>query len=486
MDADTAPFRWENATPRSRACVRARAFLAGLGGSASRALFGAPHLFLRPFLLLSVRSVPSGLGLPCLCCFLVFFLPSCALPLSLAFRVFLGLGVLWSFPPLSFVSLFFPSPLRVCLVFFLGFFASLFFLVLCWLCGAGCVVGCGACWCVLLWALRFGGSRCALALYCSVPLVCASPFCFVACCVVSARWRRAGGVALPLAASGCCRLGVARPSPPALVAGGFFLLRRVCAGCAPLPQQQVVLSCVVVCRASCGVVLRSVVCFVLCPLLCGVLVFLRRVVLGLVVLLLWYFAAFSAGLFLRCSLPFRGAPGYFCFCALLVRCCAGVPASLLSVRCSLAPAALAGVLCCCLLCLRVGCRAWLSSVVSWWVLVTPGVVFRWCAVVCPSVPCCAVLLPVVPPGIVWFRFALFSAVVWCVLSLSDVLGSCVFGRCVLECLAGLCVFCCGVSLRGVVRRSRGGPGHGTLRWTRTSKHAGKALRSQGHHHARVM
>ena len=35
-------------------------------------------------------------------------------------------------------------------------------------------------------------------------------------------------------------------------------------------------------------------------------------------------------------------------------------------------------------------------------------------------------------------------------------------------------------------RSCGGPGHGTLRWTRTSEQAGKALRSQGHHCARVM
>ena len=31
-----------------------------------------------------------------------------------------------------------------------------------------------------------------------------------------------------------------------------------------------------------------------------------------------------------------------------------------------------------------------------------------------------------------------------------------------------------------------GPGHGTLRWTRTGEQAGKALRSQGHHYARVM
>ena len=38
----------------------------------------------------------------------------------------------------------------------------------------------------------------------------------------------------------------------------------------------------------------------------------------------------------------------------------------------------------------------------------------------------------------------------------------------------------------VLTRSRGGPGHGTLRWTRTSEQAGKALRSQGHHCACVM
>ena len=38
----------------------------------------------------------------------------------------------------------------------------------------------------------------------------------------------------------------------------------------------------------------------------------------------------------------------------------------------------------------------------------------------------------------------------------------------------------------LVTRSRAGPGHGTLRRTRTSKQAGKALRSQGHPHARVM
>ena len=44
----------------------------------------------------------------------------------------------------------------------------------------------------------------------------------------------------------------------------------------------------------------------------------------------------------------------------------------------------------------------------------------------------------------------------------------------------------GIGWWAVVTCSRGGPGQGTLRWTRASKQAGKALRSQGHHHARVM
>ena len=119
-------------------------------------------------------------------------------------------------------------------------------------------------------------------------------------------------------------------------------------------------------------------------------------------------------------------PGRFCFCALPVRCCAGVPAPLLSVRCSLALAGLAGVLCCCLLRLCVCCWAWLSPVVSWWVLVAPGVVSRWRAVVCPRVLCCAFMLRVVPPGVallcaVLFRFATFGAAARCVVSWGAVL-----------------------------------------------------------------
>ena len=140
--------------------------------------------------------------------------------------------------------------------------------------------------------------------------------------------------------------------------------------------------------------------------------------------LLFLFFSLLVAIVSCCSPLVRGSgpvPGRFCFCALPVRCCAGVPASLLSVRCSLALAVLAAVLCCCLLCLCVCCWAWLSSVVSWWVLVAPGVASRWRAVVCPWLLCCAVLLHVVPPGVallcaVLFRFAPFGAAARCVVS----------------------------------------------------------------------
>ena len=87
-------------------------------------------------------------------------------------------------------------------------------------------------------------------------------------------------------------------------------------------------------------------------------------------------------------------PSGFCFCAPPVRCCAGVPASLLSVRCSLVLAGLAGVLCCCLLCLCVCCWAWLSSVVpcgSWWLLVSCLGGVLWFVPGCCAVPCCCSL-----------------------------------------------------------------------------------------------
>ena len=215
--------------------------------------------------------------------------------------------------------------------------------------------------------------------------------------------------------------------PVVLRVPGGAVLPRVFAGCPPPPRR---LWCPLLCFVVPRIVWRrGLWCvFVMCPVVCGVLVSgqvlapccLARCGAGpcCAVFVLLCCPA------LLCSLLVLGSglvPGCFCFCALLVRCCASVPASLLSVRCSPALAAPAAVLCCCLLCLRVCCWAWLSSVVSWWVLVAPGVVFRWCAVVCPWVLCCAVLLCAVPPGVaslctVLFRFAPFGAAARCVVS----------------------------------------------------------------------
>ena len=109
VDANTAPFGLEDATPESRGCVRVRAFLAGSGGPASWARFGAPHLYLWPFLLLSLSArPPAGWGCPACVVSGFFFSPLlCACLVSgipcFPALVALGLGVLWSFPPPSFV-----------------------------------------------------------------------------------------------------------------------------------------------------------------------------------------------------------------------------------------------------------------------------------------------------------------------------------------------------------------------------------------------
>ena len=157
------------------------------------------------------------------------------------------------------------------------------------------------------------------------------------------------------------------------------------------------------------------------PVLCPVAL-CRRVVLCCGSLSPFFFLFFPLLVALvSCCSPL--VPGGFRFCALPVRCCAGVPAPLLSVRCSLALAGLAGVLCCCLLCLCVCCLAWLSFVVSCWVLVAPGVVSRWRAVVCPWVLCCALcrLACVALLCAVLFRFAPFDAAARCVVSWGAVL-----------------------------------------------------------------
>ena len=223
--------------------------------------------------------------------------------------------------------------------------------------------------------------RCCAALcWCPFVVLCASPvLCLVA--VVAGSWSRClFGVSWWLWLPGV----VVWWCVSALVPVSGLAVAR-CLPCV------VLLPCVV----SCGVVVP-----------CGAVLWCP----------VFFFLFFSllVALVSCCSLlvlSFGPFPGRFCFCALPVRCCAGVPASLPSVRCSLALAGRAGVLCCCLLCLCVCCLAWLPSVVSWSVLVAPGVVSRWRAVV----------LRVGPPGVallcaVLFRFASFGAAARCVVS----------------------------------------------------------------------
>ena len=408
--------------------------LAGSGGPASRACFGAPHLSfgLSCFALCLFGSLRAGVALFVVVvgfcfffCFAFPFLPLAAPPLCPALRVFwprvpwalvscrpppshppsvrpvvsrfacfpawgaLGLGDLLP-PRLLFFCFFCPPPSPFSLVFLASrlplasapppFFFSvllLFFPAARLLCVFWGVVLCVPCP--------------ARSLCCARRLCCFWGLVLLVAGVAAFCWGSAGG-------SGC----------PALSFGGVC---QLWCPCLVWPSLGVL-----------PVVSRSPV---LCPVALCCRVVLCRGALSSFFLFLFLLVALVS----CCSPLVLGSgpvPGHFCFCALPVRCCAGVPAPLLSVRCSLALAGLAGVFCCCLLCLCVCCWAWLSSVVSWWVLVAPGVVSRWRAVVCPWVLCCAVLLRVVPGGVallcaVLFRFAPFGAAARCVVSWGAVL-----------------------------------------------------------------
>ena len=150
--------------------------------------------------------------------------------------------------------------------------------------------------------------------------------------------------------------------------------------------------------------------------------------------------------------------GRFCICALPVLCCVGVPASLLSVRCSLALAGLAGVLLpvvfvCLLLGLAVLCCLLVGPGGSW-CRGLGGVL--WCVPGCCAAPCCCALCRLALRCCALCCFVLLRLVlpgaVLCPGALSVVRGSCVLWCRVLSCPSALCVFCCGVSLCGVVRR----------------------------------
>ena len=575
VDADTAPFGSEDATPGSRVCVRVRAPLGRVGRAGLPVAFWCASPFpLAGLGALFVCLAPSRLGLPCLWLLLCFFFsfPWCPPAVSgvpcFPARGASGLAVFWSSPPapplLFFFLLFFPvgapvvsgvpcfpargalglascPPARPLLFFlFFSFFsppshppafffclpcscflfvfvlfcflfpsASSFFsfAVLCRLCGVGaglCVLGCGAWWCVLLWALCPGGGRFALALCCSVLPGCAFSLCVVACRVARVRWRRAGGVSLPRAAFGAllvcfvlwsCSAALAAcrcswvlwwgrlvapglvvlfrlalvcvvlvslvwcfaplwgavwccpppPAPPGAVRCLIFLLFfPTCAGCAA-PPRLVVVRCVVRCCASCRVVLRSVVCFVFCPVLCGVLV------LG------WVLAPCCCSL-----LPLPGplswpvvvcCPGVRCCGVLLCRLSGGV---LPSVSCLAGGALLFRSRLLVLCVVACGCRVFVAGS-GCPRLFAAGVLCRGCsclaawpaALLC-AVVCCGVPLPCAMSCVLWCCVA-----VWC----RAVVPCCPFFFCwwcwfvFFHCVCGAvlrCASCCSVPVWSVL------------------------------------
>ena len=452
--------------PPGRVLVRLTFPLAGLG-----ALFAC--------------SAPSGLGMPCLWLLVFFFffffffpfsspLPCCA-PVVSGFPCFpargaLGFGVLLPHPPLFFffflvlprcalvVSCFACSPARGALglgvllptpppLFFFfhpfppvvsGFSWRSGGAVLVWPPGPPPVVWRGVSWCSA--ALCCVLLRCAVVWWCAVvlcrsfawlpvPVVCFLPLrvcCVwsgVLCCVfpvlsdlcgaVLVSFRCAVRVVCAVSGGWCCWFLVSLPFVGGLLVA---LVARRCR--------------LVVCVGfGAGVWSgRRSASSPWCPApLCCVLWRCAAVWCCAVVPCLLFFLFFSllGALVFCCSLLVLGSglfPGGFCSCVLPVRCCAGVPASLLSVRCSLALAGLAGVLCCCLSCLLLG-LALLCCL-----LVGPG--GFWCRV---SVACCgvslgAVLRPVAARCAAWrcvvVRCVVSFCSVWCRRALCRVLGRC--------------------------------------------------------------
>ena len=421
VDADTAPFGSEDATPGSRACVRVRAFLAGLGGPASRARFWCASPFpVAVVVALFVCSASAGLGLPCLCCLwvFVFFFPSllCA-PFVSGVLCFpapgaLGLGVLWSFPPPSLVCFFFffppPCPpfffFALCLRVRVRGFSLLFFravlavrcrAVVSWAVGRVGVCCCGPC--------AAAGAGVLLRSLVRFPLLCCSLFCCV--CPVAPRWRRCSsacclwwlpcGLVLGLVFFFCVGFLLLMPPPPPVCCPVLWVVVRRVVWCCGLWCVLCCVRCCVACLCSCAVLCWVALLCCCCALLSCAAAF-----------------SFSAGFFFaffRCSLPFRGAVSVsvLCLCGAVLVC-----------------------LCRCPLC---------AALVPLW---------RWlvfCVVVC----CVCVFAvgpgcPLLPPGGSWCRVL----VVCCGVSLGAVLR-CVAARCAARrCVVSFCpVWCCRVVCR---------------------------------------
>ena len=427
------------------ACFLGQVGRAGLPG----AVWCASLLPLALLGALFVCSATPGLGLPCSWLFLRFSFLCCApLPSGVSWvpaPAALGLGVFPPPPPLFFFSFSLPplpsfssSSLLSCLFFrCLGFFfpfppSSVFFFAVPWCAGRAdlgwCALGCGACWCLPLWALFSTGARVRARSVGRCPLP--APLLFVLLPVVL---RVPGGALLaallfpvlpPVGAVWCC------PPPPFLGAlrGVFCFVGDVCWLCPPPPGwlwcpvlcfvvRHVMwcwgLWCVLYCARCCVACLRRV------GFWCHVA--RRSVVLGRVVLFLLCFAVVRCCVVCRlffCVVPCLSvvlravSVSVLCLCGALLVCLRRCPlcGALLPLRrWVLFPV----VACCvCVCAVGPGCPL-MSPGGSWWLLMSCFGCVLW------SVPgCCAVLRR---PGVVLlcavlFRFALFGAVARCVVS----------------------------------------------------------------------
>ena len=522
VDADTAPFGSEDATPRSLACVRVRPLLglvgrAGLPGafwcaSPFFSPFLVPSLLLRPLrawvapfvvfflflfpfspllrprcVLLCVFSGPGCLGpwrlvpppppTPFFC-----LLPLCA-PCCLLHGMFSGLGCpgpwrLVAPPPFFFAPpppcglwrfllswclgpLRPPSPFFVFFPWFLVFPLSVFFPFSFPSFFAGCAVRggfvclgpsgvprrccpcrCSVCagWCCVVLAVgpgcplpSPGGSWCRASVVLSLsgrvarrPVVRRGvSWCSAALCCVLLR----GAVVWWCAVVLCCLSG----SLPVPVIS--FLPLRVCCVCSGV---------------SCCV-------FPVLPVRCAV----RLVCAGAPALCCSFFSPCWWRWF-PVVLRWFWAPGRFLVVSVSVLCLCGAVLVCLR-RCSLFAALLPSqgwlvfcvVACCvCVFAVGPGCPL-LSPGGSWWLLVSCLGGVLWCVPGCCAGPCCYVLCRLALCCCALCCFVLLRLVlpraVLCPVALSVFLGSCAFRRRVLSCPPALCVFCCGVSPRGVVR-----------------------------------
>ena len=369
VDADTSPCGSEDATPGSRACVRARALLGQVGLAGPPGAFWCASPF--PVAALSFFFVwPSpGLGRPVCCVF--FFLFPFVRPRCLRRSVFSGPGCLgpWRLvrsPPFFLSGFFFfvfpppppcffllgvlcPAFLFVFFLFFSFFFSSALFVVLfCFFvflpvvrCGFGlCVCGCGLCWCVVLLALR-SVVRCVFCLVLCGVLVLGSvfvPCCPARCCAWSC-W--AVFVVFYCRVLLCSLLVFFRGGPSCF---GLCGARPWCVllfGVA-LSRCFLVLASVALCRlVLCRAVVRHLV---PCCVVCFVAVLGSRPASSAAVACCCALSVLGRGAVSSCRaacgpcavVPCAVFLGASLFAAPLVWCCVGVPVSLLPVRCSLA------------------------------------------------------------------------------------------------------------------------------------------------------